>query len=135
MKKLLLMLLCATLSAAAQLPSSGPNTNFTFTWDYPTNYWVATSNQMQTVFTNKAQWPAITNMVYRVYSNDGTNLTWNLVGTVTNQYSLNTTVPPFQQQFFTLSVSNFLGSAFFSGVAGTPLPPPNQGNFILQSSH
>lgn len=146
-------LLCLFLIGIGSVKAEGPvaitNNMVTLAWVWPTNFWQTTQNQMQTVFTNPTTWPALTNLVYRMYQTTtlaGTNTQWVLTATIVNPPPTTNangsvwillTVPmvPWTQNFYALTASNVIGSSFFSSLAGTSLPPPSQGDFLIQATH
>lgn len=142
-------LACVAFTSAAAQSLVVPVTNATVTlaWSWPTNYFTYENSLIGTAVTNPVAFPAMTNLTYRVYSTttlSGTNTPWVLAQTLTNPPTITNssgiwvtaTVPvaPWQATFYAVTVANFSGTSFFSGLAASPAAPPSQGSLLIQSA-
>jgi hypothetical protein len=133
--------------ASAQVPS-GPPSQMIIAWDYPSNFWTQVQQQMSQTLTNPANWPALTNVTFRIYSATnllGTNTQWSFAFSTNNPASVTngakvqhfSAAPyiPTAANYYSVTVSNLTGESFFGGLAGTP-PPSSafQGSAVIQSS-
>ena len=136
MKKLILTLaLLATLITEADSLTNSIATSGSLVWSYPTSYWASVNARLVGV-TNPVNIAQITNIYYVVYSApvfNGTNTAWKLYSMITNppvltnpDGSLFHKVPISftNDTYFAVSVSNYIGVAFFGGPAAVPASPP-----------
>lgn len=141
-------LACVAFTSAAAQSLVVPVTNATVTlaWSWPTNYFTYENSLIGTAVTNPIAFPAMTNLWYNIYSAtnlSSTNTAWVLTQTLVNPPTLTnangiwitTVVPvsPWKTTFYMVSVSNFAGANFFSGLAASPAAPPSQGSLLIQS--